>query len=83
MAIYDAEASLDYRQHDGNLIGANASFKDRVTRFRKMLSGRVCRMECCKPADIEGHDPSADAGKQSHAGAFRERPTPRCPRAAL
>jgi glycosyltransferase involved in cell wall biosynthesis len=39
-AIYDAQASLDYRQHGSNLIGANASFKDRLTRFRKMLSGR-------------------------------------------
>jgi hypothetical protein len=40
IAIYDAQASLDYRQHGSNLIGANASFKDRLTRFRKMLSGR-------------------------------------------
>ncbi|MNJ60824.1 hypothetical protein D3C77_565830 [compost metagenome] len=40
IAIYDTEACLDYRQHGGNLIGANASLKDRVVRFRKMLSGR-------------------------------------------
>ncbi len=39
-AVYDPEPTLDYRQHGGNLIGANTSFKDRVTRFRKMLSGR-------------------------------------------
>jgi glycosyltransferase involved in cell wall biosynthesis len=39
-AIYDGEPSLDYRQHGGNLIGSNASFKDRVTRFKKMLAGR-------------------------------------------
>ncbi|WP_245399054.1 glycosyltransferase family 2 protein [Pseudomonas syringae] len=39
-AIYDSEPSLDYRQHSGNLIGANSSFSDRVARFRKMLSGR-------------------------------------------
>lgn len=39
-AIYDAEPTLDYRQHGGNLIGANASFTDRITRVRKMLSGR-------------------------------------------
>lgn len=39
-AIYDAEPCLDYRQHGGNLIGANASFNDRVRRLGKMLSGR-------------------------------------------
>ncbi|KPC28505.1 Glycosyl transferase [Pseudomonas syringae pv. cilantro] len=37
---YDAEPCLDYRQHSGNLIGANASTRDRLVRFRKMLSGR-------------------------------------------
>lgn len=39
-AIYDAQASLDYRQHSGNIIGANVSFKDRVARLRGMLSGQ-------------------------------------------
>ncbi len=39
-ACYDGEPSLDYRQHSGNLIGANSSFIDRVKRLRKMLSGR-------------------------------------------
>jgi glycosyltransferase involved in cell wall biosynthesis len=39
-AFYDPRATLDYRQHGGNLIGANASYKDRVVRIRKMLSGR-------------------------------------------
>jgi glycosyltransferase involved in cell wall biosynthesis len=39
-AVYDEEPTLDYRQHGGNLIGANASFTDRITRIRKMLSGR-------------------------------------------
>ncbi|MEE4691803.1 glycosyltransferase family 2 protein [Pseudomonas alliivorans] len=39
-AIYDDKPSLDYRQHAGNLIGANTSFKDRLTRIQKMFSGR-------------------------------------------
>jgi len=39
-AIYDAVPTLDYRQHGGNLIGANAGFRDRINRIRKMLSGR-------------------------------------------
>lgn len=38
--IYDTEPCLDYRQHGGNLIGANASVLDRLKRLREMLSGR-------------------------------------------
>lgn len=41
--IYDARPSLDYRQHGGNLIGANATLKDRLLRLRGMLSGRFAR----------------------------------------
>ncbi|WP_237150623.1 MULTISPECIES: glycosyltransferase family 2 protein [unclassified Pseudomonas] len=39
--IYDAVPTLDYRQHDGNLIGANANLKNQISRFRKMLTGRL------------------------------------------
>ncbi|MGN2433670.1 glycosyltransferase family 2 protein [Pseudomonas syringae] len=38
--FYDAEPCLYYRQHSGNLIGANASTRDRLRHLRKMLSGR-------------------------------------------
>ncbi|MBD8188363.1 MULTISPECIES: glycosyltransferase family 2 protein [Pseudomonas syringae group] len=38
--FYDADPTLYYRQHGGNLIGANASTRDRLLRLRKMLSGR-------------------------------------------
>jgi glycosyltransferase involved in cell wall biosynthesis len=38
--FYDAEATLDYRQHAGNLVGANSSWLDRLLRLRKMFSGR-------------------------------------------
>ncbi len=37
---YDPVPCLYYRQHSGNLIGANASVRDRLSRLRKMLSGR-------------------------------------------
>jgi glycosyltransferase involved in cell wall biosynthesis len=36
---YDDVPSLDYRQHDGNLIGSNASFSDRLNRIQRMLLG--------------------------------------------
>lgn len=38
--IYDAEPTLNYRQHSGNLIGANVSLAARIARVRRMLSGR-------------------------------------------
>jgi glycosyltransferase involved in cell wall biosynthesis len=38
--IYDPTPTLDYRQHGGNLIGANSSLKDRLIRISKMFSGR-------------------------------------------
>lgn len=41
--IYDAVPRLDYRQHGGNLIGANATLGDRLMHLRGMLSGRFVR----------------------------------------
>ncbi|MNG03001.1 hypothetical protein D3C84_860580 [compost metagenome] len=38
--IYDTQPSLDYRQHDSNIIGANADFKNQISRVFRMLSGR-------------------------------------------
>ena len=41
--FYDVEPCLDYRQHGGNLIGANASFRDRLIRLKQMVSGRFAQ----------------------------------------
>lgn len=38
--VYDPRPTLLYRQHGGNLIGANNGFISRLTRVRKMLGGR-------------------------------------------
>ncbi len=51
---YDAEPCLDYRQHSGNLIGANASARDRMVRFRKMLSGRFAEWNDANLAILKG-----------------------------
>ncbi|MFI8741444.1 glycosyltransferase family 2 protein [Stutzerimonas sp. R75] len=37
--FYDAEPTLNYRQHGGNLIGSNNSMRDRLTRVRMMFGG--------------------------------------------
>lgn len=39
-AFYDAQPSLEYRQHGNNLIGANNRLVDRLNRLCNMLSGR-------------------------------------------
>lgn len=41
--IFDSEPTLDYRQHDGNVIGANSGFKERVRRLGKLIDGRFSR----------------------------------------
>jgi glycosyltransferase involved in cell wall biosynthesis len=38
--IYDPHPSMCYRQHDGNLIGSNMSWRDRLNRFYLALRGR-------------------------------------------
>ncbi|WP_457978816.1 glycosyltransferase family 2 protein [Ectopseudomonas composti] len=36
---YSEKPTVDYRQHGGNLIGANSSIKDRAYRIRRMFAG--------------------------------------------
>lgn len=38
--IYDAYPCLRYRQHGANLVGANNSFLNRLSRMRQLLAGR-------------------------------------------
>lgn len=38
--IFDKEPTLDYRQHDRNLIGANTGIKAKLSRLKNMFSGR-------------------------------------------
>lgn len=40
--IYDREPTLDYRQHDDNLMGSNSSMAGRWARMRKILVGTFC-----------------------------------------
>lgn len=40
---YWAEPQVRYRQHDGNLVGANASWKARMARLVLMAGGRFAR----------------------------------------
>jgi glycosyltransferase involved in cell wall biosynthesis len=39
--VYDPRPTLLYRQHDGNLIGANTGVRSRFNRIAKMLGGRL------------------------------------------
>lgn len=40
--IYDREPTLDYRQHDDNLMGSNSSMAGRWARMRKIFVGTFC-----------------------------------------
>jgi glycosyltransferase involved in cell wall biosynthesis len=60
---YTTEPSVDYRQHDGNLIGANTSWRDRQHRIKRMLSGHfkgwnelnLAALERCQALLTEPH----------------------------
>jgi glycosyltransferase involved in cell wall biosynthesis len=39
--IFDAEPGLLYRQHAGNLIGANSGVRAKILRLRMMMTGRL------------------------------------------
>lgn len=39
--IYDAQPTVLYRQHGGNLVGANVDFRSRMRRVRMLLRGRL------------------------------------------
>ncbi|WLG97382.1 glycosyltransferase family 2 protein [Pseudomonas sp. FP198] len=38
--IYDSEPTLDYRQHEANVIGVNTGLKEQLTRATKLIDGR-------------------------------------------
>lgn len=38
---YCAKPTIDYRQHGNNIIGSNASLRDRISRVRQMLRGTL------------------------------------------
>lgn len=38
--VYDAEPCLNYRQHDANLVGMNATWAARIKRIRMLWQGR-------------------------------------------
>ncbi len=61
--IYDSLPCLLYRQHDGNLIGANASWRARLKRLRQLLRGefRVWSDANVKALDGARHWLTADA----------------------
>jgi glycosyltransferase involved in cell wall biosynthesis len=39
--FYDRNPSLQYRQHDNNLVGSNADLRSKFFRLRRLLSGRM------------------------------------------
>lgn len=60
---YTTAPSVDYRQHGGNLIGANTSWRDRQHRIKRMLAGHfkgwnelnLAALEQCQTLLTEPH----------------------------
>lgn len=79
---YTVEPSVDYRQHDDNLIGANSSWRDRQLRIKRMLAGHfqdwnklnLAALEQCQALLSEPHRQAM----QHFAEARRARLPKRC-----
>lgn len=50
--FYDAEPELRYRQHDGNLVGMNATWSARLKRIQMLWEGRFQRWNDCNIAAL-------------------------------
>lgn len=39
--FYDSQPSMEYRQHDDNVLGSNSTMRARIARLRMMMQGRL------------------------------------------
>ncbi|WP_313740169.1 glycosyltransferase family 2 protein [Pseudomonas sp.] len=69
---YDARASLEYRQHGRNVIGANNRLQDRVKRLRKMLSGRFVTWNDANVRILRALDPWLTAESRAVLAHFEK-----------
>ena len=53
--IFDSEPCLKYRQHDHNIVGANASWRARFVRIRGLLRGRFRELNDINIAALSAH----------------------------
>ena len=54
---YEPTPCVSYRQHAGNLMGSNASYRDRLTRLRKLFAGTFSEWN---DANLEALEPILD-----------------------
>jgi glycosyltransferase involved in cell wall biosynthesis len=67
--IYDAEPHISYRQHGGNLVGANTGLAARLRRYRVLLSGRFAGWN---EVNIEALKKNLDLLTPANAAMLRE-----------
>ncbi|WP_419183304.1 glycosyltransferase family 2 protein [Pseudomonas moraviensis] len=69
--VYDPLPTLDYRQHNGNLIGANAGLKQRLIRTAKMCSGRFREWSDQNLRILESFESSLATESRSSLDSFK------------
>ena len=73
IVIYDPEPSLLYRQHEGNVIGANAGFSNKVRRISKMLKGRFREWNDKNLLILRGYSSELTSENRRLLGSFDRR----------
>jgi hypothetical protein len=59
--FYDASPTISYRQHDGNIVGANNNYRARIVRIRMLLKGTFKEWSTSNLTAIESLGTSIDA----------------------
>lgn len=79
VVYYDAQPTVDYRQHNLNLIGSNTGFRERLVRLKRLSQGRFrewnsCNLpalhSCCHLFSSESRVTLAEFSAARHAGLF-------------
>lgn len=69
---YDPVPTLDYRQHDRNVIGANTSLKNRLSRLTQMLKGSHREWNSTNIAALNSLSPRLTAASSSSLRRFEQ-----------
>jgi glycosyltransferase involved in cell wall biosynthesis len=68
---YDPHCSVQYRRHDGNLIGTNTGIVDRMHRAGMLIEGRFKRWTDMNLGALEGFRPHMTDDNRATFDAFR------------
>jgi glycosyltransferase involved in cell wall biosynthesis len=72
IAHYDPAALVQYRQHDHNLVGANAGWRARLTRLKMIMGGRLRRWNAVNLEALKIRETKLSLDSQATLRRFRK-----------